>query len=160
MSEKERRRPMKETERDENGESTWEIELGDDDGGNEPDEPIGVGALIDSVTASVQFRIGSAGPILHRRQVADRRSSTAVRKWTTLWHSLLITQFESPTSTDELLPLSQCSFKGTEPAPGCHTVTAGCAELAADMHGLVGSSINAASSIARVLDSACSKPAS
>ena len=37
---------------------------GDDGGGNEPDERIGVGASIDSLTAGVKFRIGSAGPIL------------------------------------------------------------------------------------------------
>ena len=52
------------TERDENGESTQVIGPGDDDGRNELDERIGVGASIDSVTASVKFRIGSAGPIL------------------------------------------------------------------------------------------------
>ena len=55
------------TERDENGESTRVIGPGDDDGGNELDERIGVGASIDSVTDSVKFRIGSAGSILPRR---------------------------------------------------------------------------------------------
>ena len=39
---------------------------GDDDGENQPDERIGVGASIDSVTAGVKIRIGSAGPILPR----------------------------------------------------------------------------------------------
>ena len=55
---------MMETERDENGESTQVIGLGDDDGGNRLGERIGVGAAIDSLTDSVKFRIGSAGPIL------------------------------------------------------------------------------------------------
>ena len=36
----------------------------DGDGENQPDERIGVGASIDSVTAGVKIRIGSAGPIL------------------------------------------------------------------------------------------------
>jgi len=90
---------MKETERDENGESTWEIELGDDGGRNQVDEPIGVGASIDSITDSVKIRIGSAGPVLRRRQVADCISSRAARRW----HSLVITQFECPSSSDELL---------------------------------------------------------
>ena len=64
MGEKERWRPVKETERDENGESTQVIGHGDDAGGNQPDERIRVGASIDSVTAGVKIRIGSAGPIL------------------------------------------------------------------------------------------------
>ena len=48
---------MKETERDKNGEFTSVIGPGDDDGGNQPDERIGVGASIDSLTASVKFRL-------------------------------------------------------------------------------------------------------
>ena len=55
---------MTETERDENGESTQVIGPGDDDGENQPDGRIGVGASIDSVTAGVKIWIGSAGPIL------------------------------------------------------------------------------------------------
>ena len=55
---------MRETERDENGESTQVIGPGDDDGRNELDERIRVGASIDSITAGVKIRIGSAGPIL------------------------------------------------------------------------------------------------
>ena len=38
--------------------------IGPGDGKNQPDERIGVGASIDSVTVSVKIRIGSAGPIL------------------------------------------------------------------------------------------------
>jgi len=51
---------MKETERDENGESTWVIGLGHDDGENQLDGRIGVGASIDSVTVS--------GPLLRPNQ--------------------------------------------------------------------------------------------
>ena len=52
------------TERDENGESRWVIDHGDDDGGHEFDEPSGIRAAIDSLTGAVKHRIGSAGPIL------------------------------------------------------------------------------------------------
>lgn len=54
---------MKETELDENGESRQVIEPGDDDGGNQPDERIGVGASIDSITVSVQIQFGLDPPV-------------------------------------------------------------------------------------------------
>ena len=49
---------------------------GDDDGENQTDERIRVGASIDSITAGVKIRIGSAGPILPKlgRVVGDSAS--------------------------------------------------------------------------------------
>ena len=43
------------TERDENGESRWVIEHGDDDGGNELDELTGIRAAIDSLTVPLSI---------------------------------------------------------------------------------------------------------